>query len=253
MAQLEINNLTKIYPPDILALDDISFEVEKGEFLVIIGLSGSGKSTLLRCINRLIESTEGSIKFEGREVTTASSKELKQIRKDIGMVFQRFNLIERSLVLTNVISGQLAEVSLWRSLLGRFPEEMKRTAHEKLKTVGIPEQAFKRADELSGGQQQRVGIARALMQDPKLLLADEPVSSLDPATSGTIMDYLAEVNNQGKTVITSLHFLDLVRQYGTRAIGLKGGKIVYDGHPKGIDDEKFKEVFGEEAEKVHIS
>ncbi|MBS3814370.1 phosphonate ABC transporter ATP-binding protein [Candidatus Bipolaricaulota bacterium] len=253
MAQLEIKNLTKVYPPDILALDDVSFEVEKGEFLVIIGLSGSGKSTLLRCINRLIESTEGSIKFEGREVTTAPSKELKQIRKEIGMVFQRFNLIERSLVLTNVLTGKLTEVSLWRSLLGRFPEDMKQTAHEKLQTVGIPEQAFKRADELSGGQQQRVGIARALMQDPKLLLADEPVSSLDPATSGTIMDYLAEVNNQGKTVITSLHFLDLVRQYGTRAIGLKGGKIVYDGDPKGIDDEKFKEVFGEEAEKVHIS
>ena len=253
MAQLEINNLTKIYPPDVLALDDISFEVEKGEFLIIIGLSGSGKSTLLRCINRLIEPTEGSIKFEGQEVTTASSKELKEIREEIGMIFQRFNLIERSLVLTNVLTGQLGELSFWRSMLGRFPKEMKRAAHEKLETVGIPEQAFKRADELSGGQQQRVGIARALMQDPKLLLADEPVSSLDPATSGTIMDYLAQINDQGKTVITSLHFLDLVRKYGTRAIGLKDGEIVYDGPPKGIDDEKFKEVFGEEAEKVHIS
>ena len=253
MAQLEISNLKKIYPPDVLALDDISFEVEKGEFLIIIGLSGSGKSTLLRCINRLIEPTEGSIKFEGREVTTASSKELKAIREEIGMIFQRFNLIERSLVLTNVLTGQLGELSFWRSMLGRFPKEMKQSAHEKLETVGIPEQAFKRADELSGGQQQRVGIARALMQDPKLLLADEPVSSLDPATSGTIMDYLAEINNQGKTVIASLHFLDLVRKYGTRAIGLKEGQIVYDGHPKGIDDEKFKEVFGEEAEKVHIA
>ncbi|MBS3765641.1 phosphonate ABC transporter ATP-binding protein [Candidatus Bipolaricaulota bacterium] len=253
MPQLEINNLTKVYPPDVRALNDISFEVEQGEFLVVIGLSGSGKSTLLRCINRLIEPTEGSIKFEGKEVSTASSNELKKIRKDIAMVFQRFNLIERSLVLTNVLTGQLAELGFWRSMLGRFPEEMKQSAHEKLKTVGIPEQAFKRADELSGGQQQRVGIARALMQNPKLLLADEPVSSLDPATSGTIMDYLAEINDQGKTVITSLHFLDLVRKYGTRAIGLKDGEIVYDGHPKGIDDQKFKEVFGEEAEKVHIS
>ncbi|MBS3812658.1 MAG: phosphonate ABC transporter ATP-binding protein [Candidatus Acetothermia bacterium] len=253
MAQLEIKNLKKIYPPNVVALKDISFEVEKGEFLVVIGLSGSGKSTLLRCINRLIEPTEGSIKFEGREVTTASKKELREIREDIAMVFQRFNLIERSLVLTNVLTGQLAELPLWRSLLGRFPKELKNRAYERLETVGIPEQALKRADELSGGQQQRVGIARALMQDPKLLLADEPVSSLDPATSGTIMDYLAEINNQGKTVITSLHFLDLVRKYGTRAIGLKDGNIVYDGHPKDIDDEKFKEVFGEEAEKVHIT
>lgn len=252
MAQLKIDNLTKIYPPDIKALEDVSFSVEKGEFLIVIGLSGSGKSTLLRCINRLVEPTAGEIVFEGQNVRAANSKQLRQIRKHIGMVFQQFNLIERSSVITNVLTGRLSDISLWRSILGRFPHQMKQEALGKLKTVGIPEQAHKRADELSGGQQQRVGIARALMQGPKLLLADEPVSSLDPATSGSIMDYLAQINDQGTTVIASLHFLDLVRKYGTRAIGLKAGKIVYDGSPQGIDDKKFKEVFGEEAEKIHI-
>lgn len=253
MPQLEIENLTKIYPPDIRALQNISLEVEKGEFLIVIGLSGSGKSTLLRCINRLIEPTEGSVWFHGEEITAVSGKELRRLRKQIGMVFQHFNLIERASVLTNVLTGRLGDVGFWRSTTGRFPQGMKKEALEKLRTVGIPEQAFKRADELSGGQRQRVGIARALMQSPRLLLADEPVSSLDPATSGSIMDYLAEINENGTTVIASLHFLDLVRKYGTRAVGLKEGKIVYDGPPKGIDDVKFKEVFGEDAEKIEVT
>lgn len=250
MFQLELRGLKKIYKPDIRALKDVSFKVQKGEFLVVVGLSGSGKSTLLRCINRLVEPTEGKVFFEGKDVTEADSKTIRRIRKEMGMIFQRFNLIERSLVLTNVLTGSLFDHSFWRSMLGLFPESTRKKATEKLETVGIADQAYKRASELSGGQQQRVGIARALMQEPKLLLADEPVSSLDPATSWSIMNYLAEINQEGVTVITSLHFMDLVRSYGSRVIALKDGYRVYDGSPEELDDQKFKEVFGEQAKKV---
>ena len=251
---IRVEHLTKIYERgEVLALDDISFTVKRGEFLVLLGLSGSGKSTLLRCINRLIEPTAGQIQFDGINVTKASAKQLRQLRRRMAMIFQQFNLVKRSTVLTNVLSGRLGYVNPGASAIHKFPKEDLDAAVANLERVGIPEQAYKRADELSGGQQQRVGIARALMQKPDLLMADEPVSALDPATSHSIMQYLELMNREdGVTVIASLHFLSLARRYGTRILALKDGKIVFEGSPAEIDAAKFKEIYGEEAQEVEV-
>ena len=184
---LEIRNLTKVYDDGTVALKNVSFTVEDGAFLGVIGLSGSGKSTLLRCINRLIDPTEGQIIWNGIDVTAAKSDELRRIRRQIGMVFQHFNLVKRSQVITNVLSGRLGYVSPWNSLFNRFSAKDRQRARDALDRLGIANQAEKRADELSGGQQQRVGVARALMQEPKMILADEPVASLDPVLAHSIL------------------------------------------------------------------
>jgi phosphonate transport system ATP-binding protein len=251
---LEVKNLTKIYPDGTRALNKVSFTVEDGEFLVIIGLSGSGKSTLLRCINRLIEPTEGHIFMDGEEITNSDSNKLRLFRRRIGMIFQHFNLVDRSSVLTNVLSGKLGYVNQWSSLLHRFPGNVRKEALQALEKVGISDQAHKRADELSGGQRQRVGIARALMQNPSIVLADEPVASLDPVLAHTILGYLEQLNKENNiTVLCSLHYLDLVQRYSTRVIGLKDGEIVYRGTREDIHrmtDAQFKEIYGEEAERV---
>jgi len=251
---IRIEHLTKIYERgEVLALNDVSFTVKKGEFLVLLGLSGSGKSTLLRCINRLIEPTAGTIVFDGIDVTRSSSRQLRQIRRRMAMIFQQFNLVKRSTVLTNVLSGRLGYVSPAASAIHKFSKQDIDMAMADLDRVGIPEQAYKRADELSGGQQQRVGIARALMQQPDLLMADEPVSALDPATSHSVMQHLETMNREdGVTVIASLHFLSLARRYGTRILALKDGEIVFEGLPTEIDEAKFKEIYGEEAEEVEV-
>lgn len=248
---LEVKNLTKIYPGDVLALDNVSFTVESGEFLAVIGLSGSGKSTLLRCINRLVEPTDGQVIWNGVDVTQASQDELLHIRRKIGMVFQNFNLVNRSKVITNVLSGRLGYVNPALSLINRFSKNDMEMAREQLERVGIADQAQKRADELSGGQQQRVGIARAMMQEPEIVLADEPVASLDPVLAHSIMQHLEDINqNEGVMVICSLHFLDLVHRYASRAIALNEGRLMFDGPPKSIDDARFKEIYGQEAERV---
>jgi phosphonate transport system ATP-binding protein len=250
---LEIQHLTKIYPNGTLALDDVSFEAPDGQFLVIIGLSGSGKSTLLRCINRLIEPTKGRVVFNGQDITASGDDELRRIRRQIGMVFQQFNLVKRSSVLTNVLTGRLGYVSSLRSTLGVFPNADKERALANLDLVGIRDKANMRADALSGGQQQRVGIARALMQEPKLMLADEPVASLDPATSHSVLKYIQQLNREhGIMVLCSLHFLSLARAYAHRIIAMKAGKIVFDGLPHDIDERRFKEIYGEEAVEVEI-
>ena len=248
---LEIINLTKVYEGSVQALDNVSFSVEQGEFLAVIGLSGSGKSTLLRCINRLVEPTEGQIIWNGVDVTSANQSDLRLIRRKIGMVFQHFNLVERSQVITNVLAGRLGYVNPALSLVNRFPESDTKAALRQLERVEITEQAYKRADELSGGQQQRVGIARAMVQEPEMILADEPVASLDPVLAHSIMQYLEKINQEdGVTVLCSLHFLDLVHRYADRAIALNEGKLMFDGSPQAIDDEKFKEIYGKEAERV---
>jgi phosphonate transport system ATP-binding protein len=250
---LKIEHLTKVYPNGTQALQDVSFEVADGEFLAVIGLSGSGKSTLLRCINRLVEPTSGKITWDGEDITAASGAELRRVRRRIGMVFQQFNLVKRAPVITNVLSGRLGYVSPFQSLFNYFSGEDRARALANLDQVDLREKAYVRADSLSGGQQQRVGIARALMQDPRLILADEPVASLDPVLAHSILKYLEQLNKErGITVLCSLHFLDLVHRYATRAIALKDGKLVFEGLPQQIDDAQFKAIYGQEAERVSI-
>ncbi len=250
---LVVEHLTMIYPDGTKALDNVSFTVEDGEFLVIIGLSGSGKSTLLRCINRLVTPTEGRIVWNGRDITAAGRQELRMIRREIGMIFQHFNLVKRLSVEKNVLTGRLGYLSPFQSLLGRFPPEVREQARAAMERVGIADLAQKRADELSGGQQQRVGIARALMQNPKMILADEPVSALDPVLAHNILQHLEALNREGMTILCSLHYLDLVQRYATRVIGLREGRIVYRGTREEIrrmTDEEFKEIYGEEAVRI---
>jgi phosphonate transport system ATP-binding protein len=250
---LRVQNLTKIYPNGTQALKAVSFDVKDGEFLVIIGLSGSGKSTLLRCINRLIDPTSGKIFWDDQDVTAASPAELLHIRRNIGMVFQQFNLVRRSSVMTNVLSGRLGYANPWLSLLGIWSPADRERALKALERVGIADKATSRADALSGGQQQRVGIARALMQEPRIVLADEPVASLDPVLSHSILQYLEQLNKDGITVLCSLHFLDLVHRYATRVIALKDGVKVFEGLPEEINRAKFKEIYGEEAQEVRAT
>lgn len=251
---LRIVNITKVYDNGTVALKNVSFEVNDGEFLAVIGLSGSGKSTLLRCINRLIDPTEGEIWLDDINITALKGNELRKVRRQIGMIFQQFNLVRRSSVLTNVLTGRLGYTPPLWSLVNRFSKADNELAMNALRRVGIENKANIRADQLSGGQQQRVGIARALMQDPQLILADEPVASLDPVLAHSIMGYLEELNRtDGRTVICSLHYLDLVQRYADRVIGLRNGEIVYEGTREQIrqlTDREFAEIYGEEAQRL---
>jgi phosphonate transport system ATP-binding protein len=250
---LKVEHLFKTYPNGTQALKDVGFEVKDGEFLAVIGLSGSGKSTLLRCINRLIEPTSGKVVWNDIDITATPSSQMRNVRRQIGMIFQQFNLVKRSSVMTNVLSGRLGYISPWQSLGNYFSGADKKRAFANLEQVGLSEKAHVRADSLSGGQQQRVGIARALMQEPKLILADEPVASLDPVLAHSILKYLEQINKErGITVLCSLHFLDLVHRYATRAIALKDGEVVFQGLPKEIDDAQFKAIYGQEAERVSV-
>lgn len=251
---LKIEHLRKVYPNGVEALKDVNFSVNDGEFLAVIGLSGSGKSTLLRCINRLIEPTSGKITWNGVDITAAKGDEIRKIRRKIGMVFQQFNLVKRSSVYVNVLSGRLGYTDTFPSLIQAFSKSDQEKAKKNLEQVDLLEKMHVRADSLSGGQQQRVGIARALMQDPKMILADEPVASLDPVLAHTILKYLEQLNKErGMTVLCSLHFLDLVHRYATRAIALKDGNVVFEGYPKDIDNKQFKAIYGQDAENISIT
>jgi phosphonate transport system ATP-binding protein len=252
-ALLEIDGLTKTYANGTRALKGIDVRIDEGEFLAVIGLSGSGKSTFLRCLNMLVEPSSGSIRFRGREVTSLRGQELRENRRGIGMIFQHFNLVKRRTVLENVLAGCLSTTSTVGSITGRFSEQDREQALANLEIVGIREKAELRADALSGGQQQRVAIARSLMQKPALLLADEPVASLDPATSHSVMKYLEYMNKElGTTVVCNLHFLSLVREYSTRVIALRDGQVVFEGKPEQITEQWFKEIYGEDAVEVEI-
>ena len=254
---LQVKNLTKVYDDGTVALKNVSFEVQEGEFLVVIGLSGSGKSTLLRCINRLVTPTEGEIWFKDVNMATIKGRELRQARRQIGMIFQQFNLVKRSSVMTNVLTGRLGYTNPMNSLLNHFSGKDRAAAVAALQRVGIESKAQNRGDELSGGQQQRVGIARALMQDPLLILADEPVASLDPVLAHSIMGYLEQLNKQdGRTVMCSLHYLDLVQRYADRVIGLRDGQLVYHGSNqdvKQMSNQQFADIYGEEAQRLETS
>ena len=248
---LRIERLSKVYANGTVALRDVSLEIPTGQFAAIIGLSGSGKSTLLRCINRLIEPTSGRVFLDDVEITAA--RDLRPIRRRIGMIFQHFNLVKRSSVMTNALCGRLGYTPSVASLFHRFSPADHADAVECLARVGLRGKETQRADTLSGGQQQRVGVARALMQKPELILADEPVASLDPATAHSVLNHLEQMNRDGMTVLCSLHFLSLARRYAHRVIALKEGQIVFDGPPEEIDDARFKEIYGEDAVQVEIA
>jgi len=244
MPVLEFQNVSKVYFNVTKALTDVSFSVDEGEFVSIIGPSGSGKSTILRCINRLVDATQGTIIFDEQDITCADKREIRQIRKKIGMIFQQYNLVDRLSVIENVLHGRLGHKSTLSGVAGRYTEQEKESAFQILSKLGLTEQAYKRCDELSGGQKQRVGIARSLMQEPRLILCDEPIASLDPNSARVIMDHLSVINkNMRITCIANLHQVDVAMRYARRIIGLTSGQIVYDGSPDLLSKSRIHEIY----------
>jgi len=247
---IEIKNVTKIYPNGVVGLKNLDLTINDGEFVSIIGLSGSGKSTLLRSLNRLNDISEGEIIVNGKSITKASKRELMDIRKKIGFIFQQFNLVKRMTVQKNVLSGRLGYYSTLKSILGIFSKEDYEKVNKALERVDLDDKLHSRCDELSGGQQQRVSIARTIVQEADIILADEPVASLDPVTSVRIMDDLKNLNTQlNKTVIVNIHSIELARNYSTRIIGLRAGELVFDGTPEDATDAKLTEIYGSEILK----
>jgi phosphonate transport system ATP-binding protein len=247
---LAINGLSKTFNGKA-ALKDVSLEIPQGAFIGVVGRSGAGKSTLLRCINRLVDPSQGSIAWNGSDVTTLKGAELRQWRASCGMIFQQFNLSLRLDVLTNVMMGRLAHMSTTQALLSLWPEQDKAMALSVLEQFGLGTVAAQRAGSLSGGQQQRVAIARTLLQQPQLILADEPIASLDPRNTKIVMDALLRINRHlGITVLCNLHSLDLARTYCQRLIGMADGQIVFDGSPEALTDEAARKLYGTEARDV---
>ena len=244
---LKLENLTKRYNTGDLALQGIDLSIPNGQVLALIGPSGAGKSTLIRCINRLVEPTNGSAILNEVNLTKLSSRALRKSRRKMGMIFQEYALVERLTVMENVLSGRLGYVGFWKSFLRRFPKKDVSEAFRLLDRVGLLEMADKRADELSGGQRQRVGICRALIQDPDLLLVDEPTASLDPKTSRQIMRLINELcQERGLTAIINIHDVLLAQMFSQRIVGLALGNIVYDGSPEGLTPEVLTKIYGEE-------
>lgn len=233
------------YPGGVTALRDLDLEIPDGQMVVVVGLSGAGKSTLIRAVNGLVPLTSGRLEVNGREVTTLSKRGLRELRGEIGMIFQGFNLVDRTTVLNNVLMGRMRSAATWRTLVGRYSKEDVEIAMQALERVEIVDKAYVRAANLSGGQRQRVGIARALAQKPSIILADEPVASLDPPTSHVVMRDLQRINRDlGITTIVNLHFLDLATTYADRIIGLRQGRLVFDGTGAEADAKVFEEIYG---------
>ncbi|MFD1913772.1 phosphonate ABC transporter ATP-binding protein [Halodurantibacterium flavum] len=244
---LSVENLTKTYKTGDKALTDVSFSVPKGQVVGLIGPSGAGKSTLIRCINRLVEPTSGAIRLNEMDLTRLGQGDLRRARRRIGMIFQEYALVERLTVMENVLSGRLGYVPFWRSFTRRFPGADIQKAYRLLDRVGLSAHADKRADALSGGQRQRVGIARALEQDPELLLIDEPTASLDPKTSRQIMRLIVEIcAEQGLPAIINIHDVVLAQQFTQRIIGLQAGRIVFDGTPAQLTEDVLTTIYGAE-------
>ncbi len=244
---LKLDKLVKTYNTGDQALKSVELEIPQGQVLALIGPSGAGKSTLIRCINRLVEPTSGKVYLEGVELTGLGSGALRRERRRMGMIFQEYALVERLTVMENVLSGRLGYVGFWRSLLRRFPQADVDNAYRLLDRVGLLDMADKRADELSGGQRQRVGICRALIQDPALLLVDEPTASLDPKTSRQIMRLIVELcSERGLAAIINIHDVALAKMFVQRVVGLKMGAIVFDGAPEELTSDKLTDIYGEE-------
>ncbi|MFS8579192.1 MAG: phosphonate ABC transporter ATP-binding protein [Novibacillus thermophilus] len=246
---LECRNVFKKYGRDTTALSDVSFSVEAGAFVSVIGPSGAGKSTLLRCINRMVDASRGEIVFDGINTQSLKKRDLRKLRTKIGMIFQHYNLVNRLSVIENVLHGRLGYKSTIAGVLGLYKEEEKRQAFELLSVLGLEEQVYKRCDQLSGGQKQRVGIARALIQNPKMLLCDEPIASLDPNASKVIMEHLKDISStMGITVLINLHQVEVALKYSDQVIGLNGGRVVYDGSPEHITHQEIRRIYGSRLE-----
>ena len=243
------DHVSKTYPNGYQALKDINLTIEQGEFVAIIGLSGAGKSTLIRTINRMHDITDGTLTVDGVIVMELKGARLRQFRRKIGMIFQSFNLVTRTTVIKNVLTSRVPELPFWRALLGAYPKKDKLEALEALDKVGILDKAFVRADQLSGGQQQRVALARTLAQNPKIILADEPVASLDPVTAKQVMDDFRRINREMNiSVLINIHHVDLALQYADRVIGIKAGEVVYDGPASEVNEAVLAEVYGSQFE-----
>ena len=241
---IEFNHVSKKYPNGFEALKDINLTIEQGEFVAIIGLSGAGKSTLLRTINRMHDITEGSLTVDGTDVMQLRGGELRGFRRKIGMIFQSFNLVTRTRVINNVLMSKVPELSFFRALFSIYPKEDKLNALEALDKVGILDKAFVRADQLSGGQQQRVALARTLAQNPQIILADEPVASLDPVTAKQVMGDFQRINkDMNITILLNIHHVDLALQYASRVVGIRSGAIVYDGPASEVTEEILNEIY----------
>jgi len=248
MTILEVSGLSKEYKGGTKALTDVTFSVKEGEFVSIIGPSGAGKSTLLRCINRMIDASNGDVNFNGENIRKFEKKDLRKLRTKIGMIFQHYNLVNRLSVVENVLHGRLGYKSTLQGVFGIYNEFEKKKAFELLNKLGLQDQAYKRCDQLSGGQKQRVGIARALIQDPKMILCDEPIASLDPNASKIIMDHLKNINTEmGITCIFNLHQVDVALRYSDRIIGINNGRVIFNGKPDDLTKNNIHEIYGSEA------
>ena len=241
------DHVSKVYPNGTVGLDDVDLTIADGEFAAIIGRSGAGKSTLLRSVNRMHRITSGTLTVNGTDVSSLSGKSLRRFRRGIGMVFQSFNLVTRTSVIQNVLAACVPDMPFWRVLLGAFWKSDKIKALESLDKVGILDKAYMRADQLSGGQQQRVALARTLTQDPKIILADEPVAALDPVTAKQVMQDFVHINkDMGITILLNIHHVELALEYADRIIGIRAGKIVYDGPSANVDKDVLAAIYGED-------
>jgi phosphonate transport system ATP-binding protein len=241
---IQLINVDKVYSNGYKALSNVNLTVNDGEFVSIIGLSGAGKSTLIRCINRMHDIQAGQILIDGVDISNLKGKALREERRNIGMIFQSFNLVKRSSVYKNVLGGRVGYHSSIETLFGIYSKEEKLLALRSLEKLGILDKAYVRADQLSGGQQQRVALARALTQEPKLILADEPVASLDPVTTITVMNDFTRINKMGITIIANMHHVDLAKKYSTRIIGIRAGEVVFDGRPDEVTDDVCVKIYG---------
>ena len=247
-SMIVFDHASKVYPNGTVGLKDVTLTIQDGEFVAIIGRSGAGKSTLLRSVNRMHDITEGRLTVEGVNVSTLKGKDLRRFRRGIGMVFQSFNLVTRTTVIRNVLAACVPEMPFWRVLLGAFRKQDKLTALESLDKVGILDKAYIRADQLSGGQQQRVALARTLAQNPKIILADEPVAALDPVTAKQVMQDFVRINKDlGISILLNIHHVELAIEYADRIIGIRAGQIVYDGPAKAVDQAVLDRIYGESA------
>ena len=250
---IKFEHVDKTYPNGTKGLIDINLEIEQGEFVAVIGLSGAGKSTLIRTVNKMIDITGGKLTVNDIDVSSLKGKELRQFRRKIGMVFQSFNLVNKTSVINNVLSAKVADMSVFRTLFGLYSKEDKLQALESLDKVGILDKAFTRADMLSGGQMQRVALARTLTQNPEIILADEPVASLDPIMADVVMEDFCRINREMNiTILLNIHHVDLALQYAKRVVGINSGRIVYDGPTKDVNKDILRQIYGRDLNEDDV-